>query len=76
MILHVDEEVQGFNKEITNANDMRAAVVTLIDENVTEVSIKKRAVIDNSLMCEKVNWKYFLEYISTLFQPASLDSFV
>ena len=55
MVLHVDEEVQGFNKEITNANDMRAAVVTLIDENVTEVSIKKRAVIDNSLMCEKVN---------------------
>lgn len=49
MVLHVDEEVQGFNKEITNANDMRAAVVTLIDENVTEVSIKKRAVKDNSL---------------------------
>ena len=43
MVLHVDEEVQGFNKEITNANDMRAAVVTLIDENVIEVSIKKRA---------------------------------
>ena len=48
MVLHVDEEVQGFNKEIENANDMRAAVATLIDENVIEVSIKKRAVIDNS----------------------------
>ena len=48
MVLHVDEEVQGFNKEITNANDMRAEVVTLIDENVTEVSIKKRATRSSS----------------------------
>lgn len=48
MVLHVDGEVQGFIKEITNVNDMRAAVVTLIDENVTEVSIKKRAVKGSS----------------------------
>ncbi|MGN1158224.1 MAG: hypothetical protein ACI4TK_18795 [Agathobacter sp.] len=48
MRLHVDEEVQGFNKEFENANDMKAAVATLIDENVIEVSIKKRAVKDNS----------------------------
>jgi len=49
MILHVDEEVHGFNKEIENASDMRTAVATLIDENVIEVSIKKRAAKDNSL---------------------------
>ena len=48
MILRVDEEVQGINKEITSVSEMKAAVVTLIDEDVIEVSIKKRAAIDNS----------------------------
>lgn len=48
MVLHVDEEVQGYNREIENVTDMKAAVVTLIDENVLEVAIKKRAVKDNS----------------------------
>lgn len=53
MKLSVDEEVQGFNRDIESAADMRAAVVSLIDENVLEVSIrKKRAVGDNSLSVE------------------------
>ena len=49
MKLSVDEEVQGFNREIESVIDMKAAVATLIDEDVIEVSIKKkRAVKDNS----------------------------
>lgn len=52
MKLSVDEGVQGFNREIASAVDMKAAVDTLIDENVIEVTVKKRAVKDNSPKCQ------------------------
>lgn len=55
MRLSVDQEVQGFNKDIEDVFDMKAAVVSLIDENVTEVVIKKRAVKDNSPKCQNAN---------------------
>lgn len=43
MVLHVDKEVQGYNREIEDVTDMKVAVVSLIDENVIEVTVKKRA---------------------------------
>lgn len=48
MRLHIDEEVQGRNEEFTTPEEMKKRLETLIDENVTEVTIKKRAVKDNS----------------------------
>ena len=48
MRLSVDHQVQGFHKDIESVTDMKATVVSLIDENVEEVVIKKRAVKDNS----------------------------
>ena len=55
MRLSLDEEVQGLNREVKDVLDMKAAVVSLIDENVTEVIVKKRAVKDNSPKCQNVN---------------------
>ena len=52
MILHVDEEVQGRKEEFTTPGEMKKRLEILIDENVIEVSIKKRAVRDNSPKCQ------------------------
>ena len=48
MRLHIDEEVQGSNEEINSPEEMKKRLETLIDEDVLEVSIKKRAAKDNS----------------------------
>lgn len=48
MRLHIDEEVQGSNEEFTTPEEMKKRLETLIDENVIEVTVKKRAVKDNS----------------------------
>ena len=49
MILHKDEEVQGSNEEFATPEEMKKKLETLIDENVIEVTVKKRAAKDNSL---------------------------
>lgn len=48
MRLNVDEEVQGSNEELNSPEEMKKRLETLIDENVIEVTVKKRAVKDNS----------------------------
>ena len=48
MRLHIDEEVQGSNEEFNTPEEMKKRLETLIDENVIEVTVKKRAVKDNS----------------------------
>ena len=49
MQLYVDEEVQGNREEISTPEEMKRKSEALIDENVIEVTVKKRAVKDNSL---------------------------
>lgn len=48
MQLYVDEEVQGNREEISTPEEMKRKLEALIDENVIEVTVKKRAVKDNS----------------------------
>ena len=43
MILVVDEEVQGNREIISDITELKDKVNELLDERVTEVSIKKRA---------------------------------
>ena len=46
--LRVDAETHGYNKEYEKTDELLKAVLEELDENVIEVSIKKRAVKDNS----------------------------
>ena len=48
MKLKVDAETHGYNKEYEKVEELIKTVVIELDENVVEVSIKKRAVKDNS----------------------------
>ena len=48
MILRLDAETHGYNKEYEKEVELIKAVVEELDENVIEISIKKRAVRDNS----------------------------
>lgn len=48
MNLIVDAETYGCRKEYDKEAELIKAVVSELDENVIEVSIKKRAVKDNS----------------------------
>lgn len=52
-ILRLDAETHGYNKEYEKEVELIKAVVEEIDENVIEVSIKKRAVKDNSPCIER-----------------------
>lgn len=45
--LKVDEEVTGYNKTVSNINELRVEVMNVLDEDVLEVSIKKKAATDN-----------------------------
>lgn len=47
-ILRVDAETHGYNKEYEKTDELIKVVLEELDENVIEVSIKKRAVKDNS----------------------------
>ena len=42
-ILRLDAETHGYNKEFTNKEEMQNAIAAELDENVYEISIKKRA---------------------------------
>lgn len=53
MILRIDAETHGYNKEYENAENLTKAVIEELDDNVIEVSIKKRAVKDNSPCIER-----------------------
>ena len=48
MQLYVDEKVQGNREEISTPKEIKRKSEALIDENVIEVTVKKRAVKDNS----------------------------
>ena len=62
MRLSLDEEVQGLNREIKDVLDMKAAVVSLIDENVTDELVGEILAINsnNERKCEEcagcTNW--------------------
>lgn len=47
-VVHIDAETHGSNEECSSVEDLIKTVVKEMDENVIEVSIKKRAVKDNS----------------------------
>ena len=53
MILRLDAETHGYNKEYENVEELQNAITEELDENVMEVSIKKRAVKDNSPSVER-----------------------
>ena len=53
MFLRLDAETHGYNKEYSKVEELQKAVVGELDENVIEVSIKKRAVKDNSPSVER-----------------------
>ena len=53
MILRMDAETHGYNKEVSNVKELQEAIAAELDENVLEVSIKKRAVKDNSPCIER-----------------------
>lgn len=48
MILRVNAETHGYNKEFTNTEELKKAIAEEMDENVLEISIKKRATKSNS----------------------------
>lgn len=48
IILRLDAETHGYNKEYESIEELKKAITEELDENVFEVSIKKRAVKDNS----------------------------
>lgn len=48
MVLFVDEEVQGFQKNFEQSEELKEEVLKVLDERVESVTIKKRAVINNS----------------------------
>ena len=48
MKLHLNAETYGFHKDIESMDEMKKEVMDLIDEDIIEISIKKRAVKDNS----------------------------
>lgn len=48
VILIVDEEVQGSKEEFCSVDKLKREVVKYIDESVEEITIKKRAVYNNS----------------------------
>lgn len=48
MILIVDEEAQGSKEEFCSVDKLKREVVKYIDESVEEITIKKRAVYNNS----------------------------
>lgn len=48
VILRLDAETHGYNKEFTNKEELQNTIAAELDENVYEISIKKRAVRDNS----------------------------
>ena len=50
-VLIVDEEVQGYRKGYEDISTLREDVNTLIDESVTEIAVKKRAIPKNGSGC-------------------------
>ena len=65
--LSVDCEVQGYNKEISDVEKLKEAVVKELDNDVGEVQIKKRAPErDSSQKCGK--FVVFREYLFFGFQ--------
>lgn len=48
IVLRLDAETHGYNKEISNVEDLQEAIQKELDDDVLEVSIKKRAAKDNS----------------------------
>lgn len=52
-ILRLDAETHGYNKEFTNKEELQNTIAAELDENVYEISIKKRAVKDNSQCSER-----------------------
>ena len=55
-ILNVDEEVQGSSDVVTDLNALKRKVDKLLDDRVTEVTIKKRAA-DNDPAMERSSEK-------------------
>lgn len=55
MLLIVDEEVQGYREDIESPEEVKGMLECLIDENIIEISIKKRAAKDNSLKLKSTN---------------------
>ena len=51
IVLRLDAETHGYNKEYESIEELNKAIAEELDENVFEVLIKKRAVKDNS-QCE------------------------
>ena len=47
-ILRLNAETYGYNKEFTNTEELQKAIALELDENVYEISIKKRAAKSNS----------------------------
>lgn len=46
-VIHMDAETHGYNKEVSSVKELQETIAAELDENVLEVSIKKRAVKDN-----------------------------
>lgn len=47
-ILVVDEQSQGYTKEFTDIKRLKDAVIQLLDNNVYEIKIKRKAVLDGN----------------------------
>ena len=47
-VIYIDAETHGYNKEVSSVKELQEAIAAELDENVLEISIKKRAVKDNS----------------------------
>ena len=47
-ILVVDEQSQGYTKEFTDTKTFKDAVVQLLDNNVYEIKVKRKAVLDGN----------------------------
>lgn len=46
--LFINEEVQGSRKDYETSEELKEAVLDVLDENVFEVLVKKRVAKDNS----------------------------
>ena len=53
-MLTVDETTQGYRKEYEDVSVLREDVNALIDEDVVEIKVTKRAIPKNGPSCENV----------------------